>query len=243
VSQNYFDERIAKSYALKWPNLFQPDMIEPVVDFLAALAGTGAALEFGVGTGRIALPLSRRGIRVNGIDLSQAMLAELAATPGGDEVEVVAGNFATARIDATFSLVYLIRNTITNLTTQDEQVECFVNAARHLEPNGCFMIEVFVPELRRLPPGEAWHAFTVTPSHIGFDEYDVANQRLVSHHFWFSGDAVEKLSTPHRYVWPSELDLMARIAGLRLRERWAGWDRQPFTSESRSHVSVWEKPG
>jgi SAM-dependent methyltransferase len=241
VPKNHFDERIAKGYRAMWPDLFEPAMVDPVVDFLADLAGSGRALEFGIGTGRIALPLSRRGIRVAGIELSPAMVAELQAEPGADEIQVVIGDFATTAVDGAFKVVYLVRNTVTNLTTQDEQVECFKNAARHLEPAGCFVIEVYIPELRRLPPGESLHPFGVTPTHLGFEEYDFATQVAVSHHYWLSDGEVETFSTPHRYVWPSELDLMARIAGLRLRERWSGWKGEPFTGESRSHISVWEK--
>jgi len=241
VPKNYFDERIAKSYEAKWPELHEPASIEPVVDILVELAGAGAALEFGVGTGRIALPLSRRGVRVAGIELSAAMVAEMESRPGAIDVKVAIGDFADTRVEGSFRLVYLLRNTITNLTSQDEQVECFRNAAAHLEPGGCFLIEVYVPELQRLPPGETVHPFIVTPTHLGFEEYDVATQIAHSHHYWISDGRVETLSTPHRYVWPAELDLMARLAGMRLRERWSGWQRQPFTSESRSHVSVWEK--
>jgi len=241
VPKNYFDERIAKSYEAKWPNLHQPAMIEPVVDVLAELAGAGAALELGVGTGRIALPLSRRGVRVAGIELSPAMVAEMEGRPGASDVQVAIGDFATTRVEGSFRLVYLIRNTITNLTTQDEQVECFRNAAAHLEPGGCFLIEVSIPELRRLPPGETVHPFIVTPTHLGFEEYDYATQIAYSHHYWITDGHVETLSTPHRYVWPAELDLMARLTGMLLRDRWSGWERQPFTNESRSHVSVWEK--
>jgi len=241
VPKNYFDERIAKSYEAKWPNLYEPALIEPVVDILAELAGAGAALEFGVGTGRIALPLSRRGVRVAGIELSPAMVAEMEGRPGASDVQVAIGDFTNTRVAGSFRLVYLIRNTITNLTTQDEQVECFQNAAAHLEPGGCFLIEVYIPELQRLPPGETVHPFIVTPTHLGFEEYDVATQIAYSHHYWITDGHVETLSTPHRYVWPAELDLMARLAGMRLRDRWSGWERQPFSKESRSHVSVWEK--
>ena len=236
-----FDERIARRYEVYWPELFEPAAIDPVVDFLAELAPAGAVLELGVGTGRIALPLSRRGIRVHGIELSPAMIARLRTEPGADAVGVTIGDFTTARVDGTFTLVYLVRNTITNLTTQDEQVDCFRNVAAHLEPGGRFVIEVYVPELRRLPPGETIHVFTRTTTHLGFEEYDVSKQLAVSHHYWVIDGQLETFSTPHRFVWPAELDLMARIAGMRLRERWSTWTREPFTSESRSHVSVWEK--
>jgi SAM-dependent methyltransferase len=241
VPGNYFDERIARSYHEKWANLFEPAVVDPAVSFLADLAGTGAALELGIGTGRIAIPLSQRGVRVHGIELSPALVAQLQAQPGTDNVEVTIGDFAITRAGGTFKLAYLVRNTITNLTTQDEQVECFRNAAAHLEPGGCFVIEVYVPELQRLPPGETIHAFTVTPTHLGFEEYDVATQIAFSHHYWVVDGQLETFSAPFRYVWRSELDLMARLAGMTLRERWSSWVREPFTSESRSHVSVWVK--
>src|SRR6188474_1441939 len=187
-------------------------MVEPVVDFLADLAGDGDALELGVGTGRIALPLARRGVRVYGIDLSESMVAKLQAKPGGDRIEVTIGDFATARVDGTFAVAYLVVNTIMNLTTQEEQVACFRNVADHLEPGGCFVIEVHVPELQRLPPGETVRPFTVTPERLGFDEYDVASQRMSSHHFWLEDGRWATVSMPFRYVWPAELDLMARLA-------------------------------
>lgn len=242
MRENYFDEPIAKSYDTKNADLFEPAVVEPAVSFLADLAGTGAALELGIGTGRLALPLSQRGIRVQGIELSPAMVAQLKLKPGADNVAVTIGDFATTKVDGSFKVAYLVRNTIANLTTQDEQVECFRNVAAHLEPGGCFVIEVYIPELRRLPPGETVHAFTVTPTHLGFEEYDVATQIAYSHHYWVVDGQLETFSAPFRYVWPSELDLMARLAGMTLRERWSGWEREPFTSESRSHVSVWEKP-
>lgn len=241
MPENYFDERIAKAYDAKWANLAEPAVVDPAVNFLAELAGTGAALELGVGTGRLALPLGRRGIRVHGIELSPAMVAQLQAKPGADTIGVTIGDFATTRVGGTFTLAYLVRNTIANLTTQDQQVACFGNVAAHLEPGGCFVIEVYIPELQRLPPGETIRAFTVTPTHLGFEEYDVATQIAYSHHYWMVDGKLETFSAPFRYVWPSELDLMARLAGMTLRERWSSWAREPFTSDSRSHVSVWEK--
>ncbi|MGP3912882.1 class I SAM-dependent DNA methyltransferase [Nonomuraea sp. 10N515B] len=241
MPENSFDERTAQTYEAKWPELFDPAVVDPVVDFLAELAGSGAALELGVGTGRIALPLSRRGVPVHGIELSPAMAARLRAAPGSERVGVTIGDFATTRVSGPFKVAYLVRNTITNLTTQDEQVECFRSVAAQLEPGGCFVIEVYVPELRRLPPGQTVHPFTVTPEHLGFEEYDVATQIAYSHHYWVVDGQLETRSTPHRYVWPAELDLMARLAGMTLHERWAGWKREPFTGESRSHVSVWRK--
>jgi len=241
VPENYFDERIAGSYEAKWPELFEPAVVNPTVNVLSDLAGTGSALELGIGTGRIALPLSRRGLPVHGIELSPAMVAEMRTKPGGDNIGVTIGDFATTAVDGRFTLAYLIRNTIMNLTTQDQQVACFRNVAAHLEPGGCFVIEVMVPELQRLPPGETVHAFAVTPSHLGFEEYDVATQIAVSHHYWVVDGRLETLSAPFRYVWPSELDLMALLAGMTLRERWSNWNREPFTRDSRQHVSVWRK--
>jgi SAM-dependent methyltransferase len=242
VPEIYFDERAAALYDTAEESLANPAALEPVVDFLADLAGDGDALELGIGTGRIALPLSRRGVRIHGIDLSPAMVAKLAEKPGADAIDVTVGDFATTRVDATFRIAYLVYNTIENLTTQAEQVACFRNAAAHLEPGGCFVIEVEVPNLQRLPPGETVRAFEVAPHHLGFDEYDIAAQGLWSHHYWIVGEKTERFSMPFRYVWPSELDLMAQLAGMTLRERWGDWDRSPFTSRSRKHVSVWEKP-
>jgi hypothetical protein len=170
------------------------------------------------------------------------MAARLRAKPGAERIGVTIGDFATATVPATFRVAYLVANTIMNLTTQEEQVACFQNVAAHLEPGGRFVIEVLVPGLRRLPPGERFQPFAVTPTHLGFDEYDVARQGLISHHYWIEDGRVEVLSPPFRYVWPSELDLMARLAGMNLHERWSSWTRRPFTSESEKHVSVWEKP-
>jgi hypothetical protein len=238
---NYFDERIAKGYEAKWPELFEPAVVEPAVRFLAELAGTGAALELGIGTGRIAIPLRQRGVRVHGIELSPDMVAQLRAKPGTSDIGVTIGDFATTSVGGMFRLAYLVRNTIMNLTTQDGQLTCFHNVAAHLEPGGRFVIEVTVPALQRLPPGETVRAFTVTPTHLGFDEYDVASQGLISHHYWVVDGLLEVFSAPFRYVWPSELDLMARLAGMTLRERWSDWTGTPFTSDSTAHVSVWEK--
>jgi SAM-dependent methyltransferase len=243
VPENYFDEQIAKTYEAKWPELFDPVVVHPAVNFLADLAGTGSALELGIGTGRIAIPLSQRGVRVHGIDLSPDMVAQLQAKPDTDDIGVTIGDFATTSVGGTFKLAYLVRNTITNLTRQEDQVACFRNVAAHLELGGCFVIEVYIPQLQRLPPGETIHVFAVTPTHLGFEEYDLANQIAISHHYWVTDGQLETFSAPFRYVWPFELDLMARLAGMSLRERWSDWTRQPFTSDSRSHVSVWEKTG
>jgi SAM-dependent methyltransferase len=241
VPEDYFGEEVAARYDASSGEYFEPAAIEATVDFLAALADDGAALELGIGTGRIALPLSQRGVRLAGIDLSEAMVFRLRAKPGGDEIEVAIGDFATTRVEGTFRLAYLVFNTINNLTTQDQQVACFENAAAHLEPGGCFVIEVGVPKLRRLPPGQSFVPFQVSPEYVGIDEYDVLNQGLISHHLWLADGHWERRSIPFRYVWPAELDLMARLAGLSLRDRWSGWKREPFTAESGKHVSVWEK--
>jgi SAM-dependent methyltransferase len=240
--ENHFDEPVAARFDERYSDQADPAVVDPIVDFLAGLAGSGAALEFGVGTGRIALPLARRGVPVHGIELSRAMAARLAEKEGVGDVGVTIGDFATTHAPGTFTLVYLVANTIMNLTTQDAQVACFENAAAHLEPGGRFAIEVLVPGLRRLPPGDTLQPFDLSPGHVGIDEYDVVNQGLVSHHYWLEDGRVQVFSPPFRYVWPSELDLMARLAGMRLRERWAGWQREPFTEESGKHVSVWERP-
>ncbi len=242
----YFDERIATVYD-DYENdptrtEFAAEDIEATVEFLAQLAGEGKALEFGVGTGRIALPLANRGVPTHGIDLSRPMVDRLKAKPGGESISVSIGDFATTSVEGAFSLVYLICNTVMNLTTQAAQVACFRNAAAHLRAGGRFVIKVMVPDLQRLPPGETFHVFAASDAHWGIDEYDIANQGLVSHHFEQLDGRLERSSTPFRYVWPSELDLMAELAGMKLSERWDGWNREPFTSASRKHVSVWEKP-
>jgi methyltransferase family protein len=237
----YFGERAAAIYDATTTDVSDPAIVEPTVEFLAELAGTGRALELGIGTGRIAVPLSVRGVPVHGIELSRAMAARLRAKPGGEGIGVTIGDFATARAEGTFSLVYLVFNTIMNLTTQEAQVACFRNVAAHLEPGGHFVVEVVVPGLQRLPPGETILADHVSETRWSFDEYDVANQGLVSHHFRIIDGEVDRVSIPFRYVWPAELDLMAQLAGMELRERWSGWGREPFTSDSRQHVSVWRK--
>ena len=242
VAKVRFDEQIAEHYDETSVYMYRPEVLDPAVDFLEKLARDGAALEFGVGTGRLALPLSGRGVTVHGIDVSEPMLEQLRRKAGSEQIGLTAGDFATTRVEGTFRLAYLVFNAITNLTTQDEQVACFRNAATHLEPGGCFVIEVFVPAVRRVPPGERVRAFDVGRTHLGFDEYtDFAGQILYSHHYWIEDGELRTFSAPYRYVWPSELDLMARLAGMTLRERWAGWTREPFTDESTSHVSVWEK--
>jgi len=238
----YFDERVAAGYDDDVAELFDPAVLEPVIEFLAEIAGSGRALELGIGTGRIALPLAQRGVQVHGIDVSKAMVARLRAKPGGEHIGVTVGDFATTTVDGTFSVAYLVRNTIMNLTTQEAQVACFRNVAAHLEPGGCFVIEVLVPGLQRLPPGQTIQDFHLSETKWGLDEYDVATQGLISHHFTFLHGSITRWSVPFRYAWPAELDLMAQLAGMSLRERWGGWEREPFTSDSHDHVSVWEKP-
>ena len=209
--------------------------VEPVVDILVELAAGGSALEFAIGTGRVALPFARRGLPVSGIELSRDMVAQLRKKPGGSEIPVALGDMSTTRVAGRFTLVYLIRNTILNLTTQESQVACFANAAAHLEPSGCFVVESVVPNTSPL------EVFDLSDTHLGVDEYDADTQRLVSHHFRLRDGSWTRRSVPFRAVSPGELDLMARMAGMRLRERWSDWQREPFTAASRSHVSVWEK--
>ncbi len=243
TEDGYFGESVAATYDEADNEMFQPEVVNPTIDFLAELAGDGRALELGIGTGRIALPLAARGVPVHGIELSKAMVARLRAKPGGEGIGVTIGDFSVAKVERTFRLAYLVFNTIDNLTTQAAQVACFRNVADHLEPGGRFVIEVHVPNLRLLPYGERFVIFDFGERHWGIDEYDTVNQGLISHHFARRPDGtIEKSSGPFRYVWPSELDLMAQLAGLELRERWAGWKREPFMHDSTSHVSVWEKP-
>jgi SAM-dependent methyltransferase len=238
----FFGEWVAATYDQSESGAFEPALIAATTDFLASVAGAGPVLELAIGTGRIALPLAARGLRVHGIELSSAMVAKLRAKPGSDRIGLTIGDMATTRVPGTFSLVYLVFNTINNLTTQDAQVDCFANAAAHLAPGGRFVIEVGVPDLRLLPPGQNAVPFDIRATHLGFDVYDdLVSQSFSSHHVTFRDGRPEYEVMPFRYVWPAELDLMARLAGLRLEERWAGWNREPFTGESRSHVSVWVK--
>jgi SAM-dependent methyltransferase len=239
----YFDERVASRYDESDREMFDPAVVNPVVDFLVELAGDGRALELGIGTGRIALPLAQRGVPVHGIELSEAMATRLRAKPGGEDIGVTIGDFATTTVDGSFSVAYLVYNTIMNLTTQAGQVACFRNVASHLGSGGLFVIEVGVPDLQRLPLGETIRPFHISEERLGFDEYDVVNQGLISHHFERIDGNFERHSMPFRYVWPAELDLMAQLAGMELRERWSSWEREPFTDDSRKHVSVWGKIG
>ena len=236
-----FDERVAPTYDEDCSGMFAPEVLDSTVMFLADLAGDGRALEFAVGTGRVALALRDQGVDVAGIELSRAMVRQMMTKPGAERVAVTIGDMATSRVDGTFGLVYLVYNTITNLLTQDEQVACFCNAAAHLGPGGYFVIEDLLPALRRLPMGETLVAFDASASHVGVDEYDVVNQLLTSHHYRGVGGRGEIFRSRHRYAAPAEYDLMARIAGLTLHERWSDWHRTPFTADSTSHVSVWKK--
>lgn len=241
----YFGEAVAARYDADDGPMFAAELIDTTAARLAELAGTGTALELGIGTGRIALPLAARGVPVHGIDVSRAMVARLRAKPGGEAIPVTIGDFATAQAGEprSFALAYLVFNTINNLTTQDAQVACFRNAAAHLAPGGCFVVEVGVPPLRSVPPGQNTLMFATGPKTWAWDEFDPATQAETGHYVRTAPDGSATHTTiPFRYVWPSELDLMAQLAGLRTHSRWADWDRSPFTGESTAHVSVWQKP-
>ena len=241
AQDGYFGGRVAASYDLDLAGTGRAE-VGPTVDLLRELAQGGRALELAIGTGRVALPLASTGVPVAGIELSQAMVQRLRAKPGGTAIEVAIGDMATTHVPGPFALVYLVFNTINNLTTQEAQIGCFANAAAHLQPGGRFLIEVGVPSLQRLPRGETRLAFAHSATHWGIDEFDVVTQGLTSHHIRLRDGSWEQLSVPFRYVWPAELDLMARLAGLSLEERWGGWEREPFSGLSESHVSVWRKP-
>jgi SAM-dependent methyltransferase len=241
VEEGFFGERVAAHYDDRSAAMSTPEVVGPVVDVLAELANHGTALEFGIGTGRIALPLAERGVRTAGIDNSEAMLERLRAKPGVHHIDAVLGDFATTRVDGEFDLVYLVFNTISNLTTQDAQVACFENAAAHLKSGGRFVIETNVPALQSLPVGQTVLPFRADPDGFSFDVYDVVTQRFSSQHFYIVDGKLEAFPVEFRYAWPAELDLMARLAGMRLTDRWAGWKREPFTALSPAHVSVYEK--
>ncbi|MCF4122671.1 class I SAM-dependent methyltransferase [Antribacter sp. KLBMP9083] len=248
-ADGWFPETVAARYDVGRGGANDPAEIARTVDLLADLAGDGPALELAIGTGRIAAPLAQRGVPVHGIELSRAMAARIAGKPGAEQIGVTIGDMTTTRVPGEFSLVYLVFNTISNVTTQDGQVDVFRNAAAHLRPGGCFLIEVAVPDLRRMPPGQDTVPFTVAPDeegggYVGFDRYDVVTQEFTSNHVTVTPDGRgEFRSISFRYAWPAEMDLMARIAGLHLSHRWADWNRSPFTADSTDHVSVWEKAG
>ncbi|GAB4055686.1 class I SAM-dependent DNA methyltransferase [Catellatospora paridis] len=243
TSSDLWDEDAAARYDDTSAEMFAPHVLDPAVDFLARLAGAGPALEFAIGTGRVAVPLSARGVRVSGIELSQPMVDHLRRKVSEEELPVVVGDMATATVPGEFSLVYVAWNSIGNLRTQDEQVRCFQNAARHLAPGGRFVIELWVPGIRRFPPGQSAVPFAVTDRHVGFDTYDMVTQQGTSHHYRRLDDGSTRYGCSNfRYIWPAECDLMARLAGLVLEQRVADWAQAPFTSDSESHISVWRKP-
>jgi len=242
VGTNVWGKELAEVYDTTSAAMFAPEVLDPCVATLFELACGGPVLEFAVGTGRVAVPLSQRGVTVRGIELSAPMVEQLRAKAGADAIDVTIGDMTDTRVDGSFTLVYLVWNSIMNLTTQDEQVAVFVNAARHLEPGGCFVVEVIIPKLRGLVPGETARVFELQPDHIGIESFDDFVGQIASSHHWMTVDGrLVHHSAPYRYVWPSELDLMARLAGLRLRERWADWHGAPFTGDSPQQVAVFEK--
>ncbi|MCT7354720.1 class I SAM-dependent methyltransferase [Streptomyces sp. 15-116A] len=241
--ETIWNSEAARRYDTPGAGMFAPELLEPTVERLARLAGGGAALEFAIGTGRVAVPLSERGVSVAGVELSLPMVEQLRTKADEATIPVVIGDMATADVPGEYALVYLVYNTISNLLTQDEQVQCFRNAARHLTPGGRFVIELWVPELRKLPPGQTATVWQAEPGYIGLDTYDVLRQHVVSHHFHFDETEQARLfRSPHRYIWPAELDLMAQLAGFELESRHADWVGTEFTAESRSHVSVYRIP-
>jgi len=243
TSSDLWDDATARRYDEAAADMFAPEVLGPTLDVLAALAGPGPALELAIGTGRVGVPLAERGVPVTGIELSAPMVAQLRRKVDEASLPVSIGDMATTTVPGEFALVYLVFNTIGNLRTQREQVACFRNAARHLRPGGRFVIELWVPPLRRFPPGQVGVPFDISERHLGFDTYDLATQQGTSHHYTTDPDGSIRYGASHfRYIWPGECDLMAQLAGLELEHRWADWTRRPFTSDSDSHVSVWRKP-
>jgi len=241
VPQNIFVGRVAEGYDEWPPEMWDPAVLAMTADFLAATAQGGRALEFGIGTGRIAIPLSERGVDVSGIDISTDMITQLHRKPGSDTITTAVGDFADTVMEGEFALVYVVYNSISLLLEQSEWVAAFRNAARHLRSDGRFVMELGVPDLRKFPPGAVAVPFDVTANHVGFDTLDIATQRGVSHHYFFLHGQAGQFDSPFRWAWPAELDLMAELAGMQLSERWADWDRSPFTSDSEKHISVWER--
>ena len=242
--QQLWDDEAARKYDTPGEGMFSPEVLGPTVEVLSKLAGNGPAVEFAIGTGRVAIPLSEAGVRVAGIELSHAMISRLREKDGAEAIPVVQGDMTETVAGDNFSLAFLVFNTIANLLTQEEQVRCFQNAARHLAPGGRFVIELWVPQLRSLAPGHGGTVEVSQPGYLLVDTYDVVQQHVVSHHVGFGpelsdGREARIVRTPHRFIWPSELDLMARLAGFELESRWADWDGSEFTGESRSHVSVY----
>ncbi|MGO8825873.1 MAG: class I SAM-dependent DNA methyltransferase [Acidimicrobiales bacterium] len=244
MGSSVWGREIAEVYDATYAALAEPSVVDPIVDLLAQLAGDGAALEFAVGTGRIALPLSARGVPVHGLELSPEMVEQLRGKPGADAVPVTIGDMTTTRLTDSFELVYLVANSIMNVTTQEEQIAVFSNAAAHLVSGGRFVIELIVPQLGRVGPSEMARVFRLDPDHVGIETFDdLAGQVAWSHHWIEVGGRLVRHSAPYRYIWPSELLLMARITGFELEDRWGGWDRSPFTSESAKQVAVFVKRG
>ncbi len=242
VPSTIWSKNVAEVYDATSAAMFDPAVLDPTVDLLTELAGAGPVLEFAIGTGRVALPLSARGVRVSGIELSPYMVEQLRGKPGANDIEVTVGDMSSACVPGTYKLVYLVWNGIMNVTTQEEQVAVFTNAAAHLDDDGRFVVEVVVPQLRSVPVGETGRVFALDRDHVGIETFDDLVGQIASSHHWMAVDGrLIRGSAPYRYVWPSELDLMGRVAGLRLQHRWAGWNREPFTSESASQVAVFEK--
>ena len=234
---------VATTYDASAAAMFEPAVLGPTVDLLAELADGGPALELAVGTGRVALPLHERGIDVHGVELSPHMVEQLRAKPGADGVPVTVGDMTSTRVPGSFRLVYLVWNTIMNVTTQDEQVAVFQNAAAHLSDGGRFLVEVIVPQLRKVPPGASARVFALEPDHVGVETFDDTVEQIAwSHHWTTVGDRFVHHAAPYRYVWPSELDLMARLAGLHLEHRWSDWTRTPFTTPSDTQIALYKKP-
>lgn len=241
TSSDLWDEETAETYDEASAFMFAPEVLDPAVRFLADLAGDGAALELAIGTGRVAVPLAERGVPVSGIELSQPMVDRLVGKR--TDIPVVIGDMATSTAPGRFSLVYVVWNSIGNLRTQQEQVACFRNAARHLRPGGRFVVELGVPGIRRFPPGQAAVPFHVGERHVGLDTYDMTTQQGTSHHYHRHPDGTVTYGVSNfRYIWPAECDLMAQLAGMELESRAADWDGSPFTGDSESHVSVWRTP-
>ncbi len=243
TSSEVWDRATAERYDETSAEMFAPEVLDPAVDLLAGLAGSGRALELAVGTGRVAIPLTACGVPVTGIELSAPMVEQLRRKVDEATLPVVVGDMATTTVPGEFSLVYLVWNSISNLRTQQEQVACFRNAARHLAPGGRFVIELWIPPIRRLPPGQVAVPMSMTEGHLVFDTYDLVTQQCTSHHYRSDPDGSTRYGTgSFRYLWPSECDLMAQLAGLELEARYADWDRSPFTADSEGHVSIWRRP-
>lgn len=243
TSSDLWDAEAAERYDEECAEEFAPEILGPAVDVLAGLAGTGRALEFAIGTGRVGIPLHERGVPVVGIELSEPMVAQLRGKDPDESIPVAIGDMASTQVPGEFALVYLVFNTLGNLRTQEEQVSCFRNAARHLAPGGRFVIELWVPPIRRMPPGQDAVPFDVSEAHLGMDTYDVVTQRGTSHHYTLLPDgSIRYGQNNFRYIWPAECDLMAQLAGLEFESRWSDWAGAPFTGDSTSHVSVWRKP-